>query len=189
MLMLMECLMFCLFFTVGFCEDSNLDRIAKNPGLLLNMQDVPLFLDDHPLTGLKIFAVVPPYSLNGQEMQKKVNALVETEFASLGSVIKLKAGDVRGVGSGNMILIQMGKVKSWEDRELSITRFSLNVESGIVINKTGLKTFDMIWSINAFSEQGDKNLDPIKKLIKEFGHNYQFANLNQDQKPIFYIYE
>jgi len=175
-------------------EDGNVERFKRNPGVYLNFQDVPIFHSGNPLEGLSAFAVIPPYSIQSPEVNKKIEALIEKELGSIGTVIKAKSEDMDGFGTGNILNIQIGRVSKWDGGELPISRVTLNIETAVVISKTNVKSLPRIWTINDFVDSPldikseDKTIGAVHKLLKEFVKNYKFANPNQTQKPTFYFY-
>lgn len=188
-----------LFAIRGFCvdnnsEESNIERLKRNPGIYLNFQDVPIFYAGNPLEGLSGFAVIPPYSIQSPEVYKKIAAIIEKELGSIGTVIKAKSEDMNGFGTGNILNIQIGQVSKWDGGELPISRVSLNIETSVVISKTHVKSLPRIWAINDFIDSPfdlkseDKTVGAVEKLLKEFIKNYKFANPSQVQKPTFYVY-
>lgn len=188
-----------LLATHGFCadkssENGNVERLKKNPGTYLNFQDVPIFYEGNPLEGLSAFAVIPPYSIQSSEVNKQIEAVIEKELGSIGTVIKAKSEDMNGFGTGNILNIQIGRVSKWNGGELPISRVTLNIETPVVISKTNVKSLPRVWTINDFVDSPldikseDKAVGPVQKLLKEFVKNYKFANPNQTQKPTFYIY-
>lgn len=177
----------------GFSEE-NTEVLKRNPGIRLNPQDVPIFYTGNPLEGLSSFAVIPFYSIQSPEINKKIQDVVQKELGSIGNVIKAKSDDMNGFGSGNLLNIQIGSVSKWNGGELPISRVSLSIETPVTINKTQVKSLPRVWAINDFI---DSSLDvksegqavgAIQKLLKEFVQNYKFANPNQTQKPTFYLY-
>lgn len=188
---------FAMLMVNAFCstsEDKNIERIKRNPGIYLNSQDVPIFYDGNPLEGLNSFAVIPPYSIQSQEVNKKIGDVIEKELGILGTVVKAKNEDTTGFGTGNLLNIQIGRVSKWDGGELPISRVTLNVETPVVISKTNVKSLPRVWSINDFVDSSldikseDKVVGAVQKLLKEFVKNYKFANPDQAQKPTFYIY-
>jgi hypothetical protein len=188
-----------LFIAPVFCidnttADSPIDGLKRNPGIDLNIQDVPIFFTGNPLGGLNAFAVIPPVSIQNPEVSKKIEALIEKELGAIGTVIKASSEDMNGFGTGNILNIQIGRVTKWDGGALPISRVTLNIETPVVITKTNLKSLPRVWSINDFIDSPldlkseDKALGPIQKLLREFIKNYKFANPNQSQKPIFYVY-
>jgi hypothetical protein len=175
-------------------EEGNIERLKRNPGIYLNFQDVPIFNSGNPLEGLNAFTVIPPYSIQSSEINKKIEALIEKELGSIGTVIKAKPEDMNGFGTGNILNIQIGRVSKWDGGELPISRVTLNIETAVVISKTNVKSLPRIWSINDFVDSPldlkseDKTIGAVQKLLKEFIKNYKFANPNQTQKPTFYVY-
>ena len=175
-------------------ENSIVERLKRNPGTYLNLQDVPFFYTGNPLEGLTTFAVIPPYSIQNQEVYKKIEAIIEKELSTIGTVIKSKQEDTTGIGSGNMLTIQVGPVSKWDGGELPIFRASLNVETSVIISKTHVKSMPRIWSINDFVDapfeikSEEKAIGAIQKLVKEFVKNYKFVNPNPSQKTTFYLY-
>lgn len=189
------CLVFLSVFTVlGFCVSDNAEQLKKNPGLSLNFQDVPIFVQGNPLDGLNAFAVLPPDSIQNQEVNKKIQSIIEKELGSIGKVIKAKSDDVSGFGTGNLLNIQIGKVSSWNEKQLPITRVTLNVETPVVMTKSKVNSLLRVWTINTFVDapfelgSEEKMLGAVQKLLQEFISNYQFVNSSQTQKPTFYVY-
>lgn len=185
--------------TVGFCaetesEKSNIERLKRNPGIYLNFQDVPIFYEGNPLEGLNAFAVIPPYSIQSPEVNKKIEAIIEKELGAIGTVIKTKSEDINGFGTGNILNIQIGRVSKWDGGELPISRVTLNIESPVILSKTNVKSLPRIWAINDFIDSPldikseDKVVGAVQKLLKEFVKNYKFANPSQSQKATFYVY-
>lgn len=174
--------------------DSNIERLKRNPGTYLNFQDVPIFYSGNPLEGLSAFAVIPPYSIQSAEVNKKIAAIIEKELGSIGTVIKAKNEDMNGFGSGNILTIQAGAVSKWDGGMLPISRMTLSVEAPVVINKTNVHSLPRIWAINDFVDapfelkSEEKMVGAIEKLLKEFVKNYAFVNASQTQKPTFYVY-
>ncbi len=178
----------------SFCNACDLENIAKNPGLYLNPQDVPIFFEDSPLTGMAAFALIPPF-VKQPEMQKKIRQTIEEELRTAGEVVQLKCEEMRGFGTGNFLVIQMGNVTAWNGTETDMSRISLHVETSVDIRKTGMNTFPMVWTINAFLQgqisslpEGEL-LKALQKLIHEFVQNYQYANQEQKKRAVFYVYE
>lgn len=171
----------------SFCSE---EQQKENPGIALNSQDIPIFFEkDNPLTGMHAFNLIPPLSLNNPATVQKV---IEKELEELGDIIHLQEADMRGMGSGNILNIQVGDVLGCDNNPLSISRVSLQVETFIVINKTGVKTFPVVWSINTFFEDSPKPeevlLKAVQRLVRDFIQNYRYANQNQQEKPVFYTY-
>lgn len=175
-------------------DDSNIERLKRNPAIYLNFQDVPFFYTGNPLEGLDAFAVIPPYSIQSPEVNKKIEAAIEIELGSIGTVIKAKSEDMNGFGTGNILNIQIGRVAKWDGGELPISRVTLSVESSVVISKTNVKSLPRVWTINDFVDSPfsikteDKTIGAVQKLLREFVQNYKFANPSQTQKPTFYVY-
>ena len=175
-------------------ENSNIEKLKRNPGTYLNCQDVPLFYNGNPLEGLSAFAVLLPCSIQSSEVTKKIEMAIEKELGSIGTVVKAKAEDMTGFGTGNILNIQIGAVSKWDGGELPISRVTLNVEAPVIISKTNVKSLPRIWSINDFVDSPlnlkseDKMVGAVQKLLKEFVKNYKFANSTQTQKPTFYVY-
>lgn len=181
----------------GFCsdqvEEKMLESVKKNPGITLNSQDVPIFFEkDNPLTGMRTFNLIPPLSLKDTQTQKNLQKVIEKELEQAGEVVHLKATDMRGMGCGNILNIQLGDVLGWNEEKLTISRISLQVETFVVINKTGIKTFPAVWSINTFFQDSTHSevtlLKATQKLVKDFVQNYKYANQGQKEKPVFYTY-
>lgn len=176
-----------------FCSD-NIEILKNNPANFLNSQDVPIFYTGSPLEGLSSFAVIPTYSIQSQEVNKKIEALIERELGSIGTVIKSKSEDVAGLGSAALLSIQIGPVSNWDGGPLPFSRITLNIETQVVISKTHVESLPRVWSINDFVDSSldlkseEKVIGPIQKLLKEFVANYKYANSNQTLKPIFYVY-
>lgn len=175
-------------------EDSNIERLKRDPAIYLNFQDVPFFYTGNPLEGLGAFAVLPPYSIQSPEVNKQIEATIERELGSIGTVVKAKDKDLEGFGSGNILNIQIGRVSKWDGGELPISRVTLSIETPVVLSKTNVKSLPRIWAINDFVDSPfdikseDKTIGAVKKLLREFVQNYKFANPGQTQKPTFYIY-
>ena len=175
-------------------EDSIVERLKRNPAIYLNFQDVPFFYTGNPLEGLSAFAVIPPYSIQSPEVNKQIEAAIETELGCIGTVIKTKDEDLEGFGSGNILNVQIGRVSKWDGGELPITRITLSIETPVLLSKTNVKSLPRIWAINDFVDSAfdikseDKTIGAIKTLLREFVQNYKFANPGQTQKPTFYVY-
>lgn len=180
-----------------FCaatDESTIDKIKRNPGVYLSPQDVPIFYEGNPLEGLNSFAVIPPYSFQNQEVSKKIESVIEKELGSIGTIIKEKNEDITGFKSSSLLTIQIGRISKWEGGQLPISRVTLNIETPVVISKTNVKSLPRVWSINNFVDSPldvkseDKAIGPVQKLLREFVKNYKFANPDQTQPPLFYIY-
>lgn len=189
--------MFCSSY--GLCVDKGQEKFIesarKNPGLSLNPQDLPVFFEkDNPLTGMHTFNLIPPLSLKNNETQKNVQRVIEKELEQIGEVIHLQEMDMRGMGAGNTLNVQIGDVLGRGNSELPVSRVSLQVQTFVLINKTGIKTFPAVWSINAFfsspsgSNSEEAILQSTQKLMKDFIQNYTYANQGKKGKPIFYTY-
>lgn len=180
-----------LFIPYGLCVNETME----NPNISLNPQDVPIFYDSNPLTGMKSFTVITSFPSKDIETRKRIQQSIEKPLKVAGEVIHLKDNDMQGFGTGNLLLIQMGNVLGWDGSEMPISRISLSVETATTLDKTGTKTFPMIWSINTFLQRGvDSNFEnnltkAVQKLINDFVRSYQYANKDQSIKPIFYIYD
>ena len=178
----------------ALCADSNVEQLKKNPGLSLNCQDVPIFVQGNPLEGLDTFAVLPPDSIQNQDVNKRIQSIIEKELASIGKVIKAKSDDVSGFGSGNLLNIQVGKVSSWDEKQIPIIRVTLNIETPVLLTKSNIKSLPRVWTVNTFvdapfgADSEEKTVGAIQKLLQEFIANYQFVNTKQTQKPTFYVY-
>lgn len=183
-----------LFISYGFCKNSSIE-IDQNPNISLNPQDVPIFYDNNPLTGLKAFTVITSFPLKNDGMQKKIGQWIEKALNGIGEVIHLKDNDMRGFGAGNILLIQMGNVMEWSGNEMPFSRISLSIESPITLDKTGMQTLPMVWSINTFlqgnigSNSEDNLTKAIQKLLDDFIQSYQYVNKDQTKRPVFYIYD
>ncbi len=187
------------FSSYGFCVDKDeeefIESARKNPGISLNPQDLPIFFEeDNPLTGMHTFNLIPPLSLKNNETQKNVQRVIEKELEQIGEVIHLKEMDMRGMGAGNILNVQIGDVLGWDNNGLPVSRVSLQVQTFVVINKTGIKTFPVVWSINTFfsnsseSSSEEAMLQATQKLVKDFIQNYKYANQEKKGKPTFYTY-
>lgn len=188
--------LFCyLLLPFSLLANSNVKKIVENPQLYLNPQDAPIFYEDNPLTGLHSFSIGPLVFLQNPKIRTNALEVIEKELGAVGKVVRLKDTDMRGFGAGNLIVLQIGDVSSWDGSKLPISRVSLNLETPVVMSKTGLNTFPMIWSINAFcdfpfnKESEGKFVGGIQKLVSEFAQNYQYANPHPEKTPIFYLYE
>jgi|GEM_PF-1665726 hypothetical protein len=182
-----------------FCLDKDEEKFIeitrKNPSISLNPQDLPIFFEeDNPLTGMHTFNLIPPLSLKNTDTQKSVQKVIEKELEQIGEIIHLKEMDTRGMGSGNILNIQIGNVLGWDNNELPVSRVSLQVQTFVVINRTGIKTFPVVWSINTFfpnsSEPNSEEvmLKATQKLVRDFVQNYKYANQKKKEKLIFYTY-
>lgn len=182
----------------GFCDEPTNEPQLKseinNPGILLNFQDVPIFHNgSNPLQGLNAFAVA--LFINNQELQVKLSKLLETELKSLGDVIHLNVMDMRGFGTGNVLMILIKNVSDWQEQETAISRVCLQIQTPITINKTDIKTFPIVWSINSFfqgsidQKSEEQILKATQTLLKQFVQNYKYANQSQRQKSVFYMYD
>jgi hypothetical protein len=175
-------------------ENRNIERLKRNPAIYLNFQDVPFFYTGNPLEGLNAFAVIPPYSIQSPEVNKQIEAAIERELGSIGTIVKVENKDLEGFGTGNILNIQIGAVSKWDGGALPISRVTLSVETPVVISKTNLKSLPRIWAINDFVDSPfsikteDKTIGAVQKLLREFVQNYRFANPAQTLKPTFYIY-
>ena len=191
---LMLCLILALFSADAFCEEGTIEKLKRDPGMYLNPQDVPIFYSGNPLEGLKDFAVLPPNSLQSPEVNRKIGNMIEKELGSIGTVIKAKNEEVTGFGTGTLLVIQVGAVSKWDGGQLPLTRVSLSLETSVVIGKTDVKSFPIIWSINSFVDSGlnlkteSKVEGAVEKMVREFVKNYRFANPNPEEKPTFYLY-
>ncbi len=178
---------FSLFVVNNFCsanDTSTTDLIAN-----LDPQDVPIFYQGNPLKGLRSFAVIPPCSIQSEEVSKRIEELIEKELGSIGIVAKMKNEDVTAFGS-SLLNIQIGQLSKWGGGQLPIFRASLNIETPVIIRRTHVKSLPRVWSINNFidSESEDLFVGVIQNLLKEFIKNYQAVNLDQKKKPTFYLY-
>jgi len=77
---------------------------------------------------------------------------------------------------------------------MPVYRISLSVETSVSLDKTGMKTFPMVWSINTFLQGNidsseDNLIKAVQKLISDFVQSYQYANRDQTKRPFFYIYD
>lgn len=185
---------FSLFVVDNFClANSDSERIKTNPAAYLDPQDVPIFYQGNPLKGLHSFAVIPPCSVQSQEVLKKITDIIEEELGSIGIVMKMKSEDVTGFG-GSLLNIQIGRASKWEGGELPISRVSLHIETPVIIRKTKVKSCPRVWSINNFidspldSKSEDQVIGAIQNLLREFVQTYQLVNLDPKTKPTFYLY-
>ncbi len=183
-----------LFAPSAFCADGMTD-VEPNLGISLNPQDVPIFYDNSPLTGMKSFMFITTFPLKDTEMQKRIEQSIEGALKETGEVIRLKDNDMRGFGAGNVLLVQMDNVAGWDESKMPVSRISLSVETPVTLDKTGVKTFPMVWSINTFLQGNidsgsEGNLTrAIQKLVGDFVQSYQYANQGQAKKPVFYTYD
>jgi hypothetical protein len=170
------------------------DRGASNPGISLNPQDVPVFYENNPLSGMKSFTVITSLPLKDTGMQTRIENAIEKTLETAGQVTHLKDNDMRGFGAGNVLLVQIDKATGWDGTETSISRLSLSIETTVTLEKTCTKTFPMIWSINTFVQEPiDSNSEgnltkAIQKLVGDFVQNYKYANQGQAKRPVFYTY-
>ena len=182
-----------LFHQMVFCEN-NTTKPGQNPNFSLNPQDVPLFYENNPLTGMKSFTVITSFQLKDLGVQKKVQQSIENALQKLGEIVYLKDNDMRGFGAGNILLIQMGAVSGWDGNEMPISRVSLSIETSVTLDKTKIKTFPMIWSINTFLQEGAESsfegdlIKAMQKLTNNFIESYRVVNKNLSKGPVFYIY-
>ena len=158
----------------GFCETKD--------NKCLNCQDVPTFFDVNPLKNLSSFAVVLP------EANPTMQAVIEKELSSIGSVIKAASGDMTGLGSGTLLLIQIGPLFEWNGSPLPIFRVTLSVGASVTINRTHLQSHPRIWEINGFCKTSLDTTEVVQKLLQDFTETYQGVNAHQKTKPLFYLY-
>lgn len=178
----------------GFCRNGSIE-IDQNPNISLNPQDVPIFYDNNPLTGLKAFTVITSFPLKDMDMQKRIGQSIEKALGGIGEVIHLKDNDMQGFGAGNVFLIQVGNITASDGSEMPVSRVSLSIETPVSLDKTGMKTFPMVWSINTFlqgnvdSSSEASLTKAVQKLVGDFVQSYQYANRDQTKRPVFYIYD
>lgn len=167
------------------------DTSAFDPRLQFtpHLQDVPMFYTGNPLKGLRAFACILPYNIPNKE---QINQAIEQELGSIGKIIQGSSDDTNGFSSGNVLTLQIGSLTTFDEKELPITRVTLSIETPVTVDKTKLKSFPRVWSINCFIDSPsdqieDKLLGAVQKLFKEFVQTYQLVN--QDAlKPTFHIY-
>lgn len=183
------------FFTIRcYADNSENNHIEKNPGILLNPQDVSIFYDNHPLKRIQAFTVITSSPFEDNKIQKTIENAIQDKLKIEGDVIHLKDNDMRGFGSGTILLIQIGNAQSWNGNNLTVSRISLSIETSVVLNQTGTKTFPIVWNINTFldgsldSISEDSLVKGIEQLINDFLQNYRYANKDLLIKPIFYTY-
>ncbi len=168
----------------GFCRDGSIE-INQNPSVSLSPQDVPIFYDNHPLTDLKAFTVITSFPLKKIEMQRRIKKSIEKSLVEIGEVIRLKDNDMRGFGAGNVFLIQMSHLIGSNGSQMPVCRFSLSIQTPVSIDKTTIKTFPIVWSINTFLQgniesQPESDLTKAhQKLISDFFQSYRYANPDQ----------
>lgn len=139
--------------------------------------------------------MITSFPLKDMDMQKQVAQSIKKALSEIGEMIQLKDNDMRGFGAGNVLLIQMGNVTTWDGSKMPLSRVSLSIETAALLDKTGLKTFPMVWSINTFLQgsvdsSSEGNLTKaIQKLVEDFVQSYQYANQDQTKRPVFYIYD
>ena len=159
---------------------------TTNPSILLNPQDVPHFYGSNPLTGLEAFTIITSFPLKNEDEQKAILQSIEKTIKEAGVVTHLKDNDVKGFAAGNLLVIQMGQLKASDGSEMPLTRISLSVETPTTLDKTGLKTYPMVWSINTFlpNHPAPENslIKATQKLLSDFLKSYQYANLGQASK-------
>jgi hypothetical protein len=184
--------LFVFLFAAGTCYAA--DKTGSNPGIFLNPQDVPIFFGNNPLSGMEFFTVITSLPLKDIGMQPKVENSIKKTLETAGQVVRLKDNDMRGFGAGNIFLFQIAPVTGWDGNETSMYRLSLNIETSVTLDRTGKKTFPMVWSINSFL-QGPIDSNPegnlmkaTQKLVTEFVQNYRYVNQDQAKKPVFYTY-
>lgn len=186
-----------IFLVTVFCILISTPSYAndQNPNISLNPQDVPIFYDSNPLTGMKSFVVITSFSLKDTELPKKIEQSIERTLKGIGEVAHLKDNDMRGFGAGNVLLLQMGNIAGWDGNEMPVSRISLSIETAVTLDKTGIKTFPMVWSMNTFLQgsldsSSESNLiKAIQKLVNDFAQNYEYANQDQTKRPVFYTYD
>lgn len=102
---------------------------------------------------------------------------------------------MRGFGAANVFLIQMDNITASDGSEMSVSRISLSIETPVSLDKTGVKTFPMVWSINTFLQGNIDSISEadlalaVQKLIGDFVQSYQYANRDQKKRPAFYLYD
>lgn len=177
-----------------YADTSQNNHTEKNPGILLNPQDVPIFYDNHPLTGIKSFTIITSFPFEDVKTQKNIENSIEKGLKTYGDVVHLKDNDMRGFGAGTILLIQASNTKTWDGSNLAVSRISLSVETSVVLNQTGTKTFPIVWNINTFldgsfdSISEDNLVKAMQQLINDFLQNYRHANQDLMKSPIFYTY-
>ena len=182
-----------LLFAACICHAD--DPNKNNPGLALNPQDVPVFYDNNPLSGLQSFTVITSFALEDNQLQKIAKRSIERTLEKDGEVIHLKDNDMRGFGAGNILLIQMDQVMGWDGSKTSMSRLSLTVETPVTLDKTGLKTFPMVWSTNVFLPEPMNSISQssiektLEILVGQFIRNYQYSNPSRTNRPVFYQYD
>jgi len=189
-------LLIIILFTASACyaEDQK-SNIDQKPNISVNPQDVPIFYADNPLTGMNSFTLLTALSVIDSEIEKQIKQTIQETLETVGDVTYLKDNDMRGFGTGNVLLIQIGNVTEWNGKEMPISRLSLSVETSVTLNKTDTKTFPIVWSINAFLQgtidtiSEDNLKKAIQKLVGDFVQNYRYANQGQPKKPTFFSYD
>lgn len=171
----------------ALAETRTLEERLHAPALQL--QDVPVFYTGSPLRGLLEFTCIFPSTLQNKE---QIHQTVEQELGSIGKVSQMTSDDVSGFSAGNVLTLQIGSLTTWDQKELPFTRVTLSVETPVIVDKTQLKTFPRVWSINCFidaplDQEEEQLVGAVKKLLKDFTRAYQLVN--QDiLKPTFYVY-
>ena len=150
---------------------------------------------NNALTRLKVFTLITSFPLKDVDMQKRIGQSIEKTLNRIGEVAHLQDNDMSGFGSGNFLLIHMDSVTGWDGNELPTTRLFLNVETRVTLDKTGMKTFPAVWSMNTFLQGAidriseDDLTGAVHNLVNNFVQNYQNANKDQTKKPVFYTYD
>lgn len=177
-----------------YANDRKCNEIEKNPAILLNPQDVPIFYDNHPLKKIKAFTIITSIPLEDTKVQKAIENSIEAKLKTEGDVIHLKDNDMRGFGAGTILLIQIGNAKTWDGNNLALSRISLSIQTSVILNQSGVKTFPVIWNINNFLDGSVDSISEnhlvkaIQQLINDFLQNYRHANQDLIIKPMFYTY-
>lgn len=165
---------------------------SSNPGWKVNPQDVPIFFEDTPLTGLKTFIVYPP-AFEKTQLQVQIKELIEKKLGAIGKIIKFEEKDITGFGAESALVMQVKNICNEKGGELPITRSSLYVQTSVAIKRTKINTRPIVWQLNEFSNNYNNNekdvLLAVDKLLSEFVENYQYVNSAENIKPLFYFYE
>ena len=183
-----------LYIQSRLCAKDKTD-LEQNPNVFLNPQDVPIFYENSPLAGMKSFTVITSFLAEDTQMQKRIQQSIEKTLKRAGEVTHLKDNDMRGFASGNILLIQIRNVVGWDENPMPISRISLNIETSVFLEKTGMKTFPMVWSINTFVQKAidssfaDDLAKAAQKLVEDFAQNYRYANRDQTDTAVFYFYD
>lgn len=163
---------------------------------LIKQDHSTIVVDESPLTGMKIFAIIPFYADVNQKIHQQIETVTKKELNSIGIIVPGEENgkiNMVGMGWGNVLTLRVEPLSTWEGRELPITKVSLHLTTAITVNASQKQAHLTVWQAESLINTDLKGSQDyfeqaVENLWKQFVTSYSAANKEKEDKPQFYLY-